>query len=133
MRLSEQMQDFLAERRFAVLATIGEDCLPQQTVMWYELMDGYILMNTARNRVKDHHLQRDPRASVCIEDGYRYITLAGRVTLDDNPEQAQAAIARLARRYEGTRAERMIEKFRKQEHVTIRLQVETVIADGFES
>ncbi len=133
MELSEPVKAFLAERCFAVLATIGDDGLPQQTVMWYELGDGYVLMNTARNRIKDKHLQRDPRASVCVEDGYRYITIIGSVTLDDDPARAQADIARLALRYEGERADRMIANFRKQQRVTIYLHIENVVASGFDS
>jgi len=63
--LSESVRRFLAEPRFAVLATINADGTPQQSVMWYELRDGYILMNTAAGRVKDLNVRRDPRVSVC--------------------------------------------------------------------
>jgi hypothetical protein len=36
-RLTPEVQAFLAERRFAVVASIRADGLPHQTVMWYEL------------------------------------------------------------------------------------------------
>lgn len=132
MQLSDQVRDFLRERRFAVLATIDETGLPQQTVMWYDLDSDEVLMNTARGRLKDRYLQRDPRASVCVEDGYRYVTIAGTVTLDDDPARAQADIARLARRYEGERADRMIANFEQEARVTMRLRIERVIANGFD-
>ncbi|MDP9315826.1 MAG: PPOX class F420-dependent oxidoreductase [Chloroflexota bacterium] len=132
MELTEQMQDFLSERRFAVLATNDQDGPPQQTVMWYELVDDYVLMNTARGRVKDSHLQRDPRASICIEDGYRYLTISGTVALEDDQTTAQADIARLARRYHGAQADAQIAQFQKQHRVTIRLTIEHVIANGFD-
>ncbi len=134
MQLSEGMQAFLAERRFAVLATIGEDGMPHQTVMWFELVSDYVLMNTARGRIKDKHVRRDARASICVEDEYRYLTISGTLVLDDEPETAQADIARLARRYEGDspRTASMIANFRKQERVTIRLRIENVVANGFD-
>lgn len=132
MELTEQIRAFLAERRFAVLATNRADGPPQQTVMWYELADDYVLMNTARGRVKDSHLQRDPRASICIEDGYRYLTITGTVTLDDDQATAQADIARLARRYHGDQAGPQIARFQAQHRVSIRLTIEHVIANGFD-
>lgn len=132
MELTAQVQAFLAERRFAVLATNSEDGPPQQTVMWYELADDFVLMNTARGRVKDNHLQRDPRASICIEDGYRYLTITGTVSLDDDPARAQADIARLARRYHGDEADQQIAHFQTQQRVSIRLKIEHVIANGFD-
>jgi PPOX class probable F420-dependent enzyme len=130
--LDEQVRAFLAERRFAVLATIGEDGMPQQTVMWYDLDGDEILMNTALGRFKARHLERDPRASICVEDGYRYVTIAGGVELNADPATAQADIARLARRYEGDRADGMIANFRKQQRLTIRLSIDNVIVNGFD-
>jgi hypothetical protein len=36
-RLTPEVRAVLAERRFAVVASIRADGLPHQTVMWYEL------------------------------------------------------------------------------------------------
>lgn len=130
--LDEHVRAFLEERRFAVLATIGDDGMPQQTVMWYVLDGDQIVMNTAQGRFKARHLERDPRASICVEDGYRYVTIAGRVELDADPAGSQAVIARLARRYEGDRADGMIAGFSTQQRLTIRLHVDNVIVNGFD-
>lgn len=132
MQLADKVRRFLEERRFGVLATAGEDGLPQQTVMWFELQGDEIMMNTARGRVKEKHLRRDACASLCIEEGYTYVTLAGTVELNDNPATAQADIARLARRYHGDAADRQIESFRRQERVTIRLRIERAVVNGFD-
>ncbi len=134
LQLSEQIRAFLDAPRFGVLATIDEDGLPHQTVVWYEARDGYILMNTAHGRAKERHLRRDPRASLCVEDEYRYVTIAGPVELDDDQPTAQADIARLAHRYQApAAAERNIQRFRRQQRVTLRLRIARVIAEGFES
>ena len=77
---------FLEEERFAVLATVNAGS-PQQTVMWYEVRGDTIVMNTKRGRKKDRNLIRDPRASVCIEDGFRYVTLEGTIEIIDDQQQ----------------------------------------------
>jgi PPOX class probable F420-dependent enzyme len=128
-QLDEKARAFLAERRFAVLATHNADGSIQQTVMWYDLDGDGILMNTAAGRVKEGNLRRDPRASVCVEDGYRFVTLSGTVQLDDDQAAAQEVIRRLALRYsdnpENIDAE--MEQFRKQRRVTIRLKPDRII------
>jgi PPOX class probable F420-dependent enzyme len=124
----------LAEPRFAVLATVNSDGSPQQTVMWYDLEGDVLVMNTAAGRVKASNLRRDPRVSVCIEDGYRYVTLTGRAHLIEEQERAQADIARLAVRYHGQeRARPLFEQFRSQRRITILVSIERVSAHGFES
>jgi len=116
-----------------VLATIAPDGTPRQSVMWYEFLDEEtILMNTAEGRAKLHDLQRDPRASLCVADGYRYVTVIGRVQLVEDQERAQADIARLAIRYVGEQeANAWIPQFRAQRRVTLLLRIERILAHGF--
>jgi PPOX class probable F420-dependent enzyme len=132
--LNAAARAFLGEPRFAVLATVNADGSPQQTVMWYLLDDDEIVMNTERGRKKDRNLLRDSRISLCMEDGYRYITLGGSVTLEDDPVTSQADARRLALHYMGERqGTRLFEReFSKQERVTIRMKIATVDARGFE-
>ena len=130
--LSEAVQAFLAEPRFAVVATVSRDGAPQQTVMWYELQGDVVMMNTGVGRVKAGNLRRDPRMSVCVEDGYRYVTITGRAELIDDQEIAQADIAHLAVRYHGEEKGRaMTTDFQRQQRVTIRLAIESVVTNGF--
>jgi len=100
-QLTDSARAFLDEKRFAVLATINKDGTPQLTVMWYELQGDEIMMNTAHGRLKDRNLERDARIAICVEDGQRFVTLRGTVTLNDEQEIAQADIARLSARYNG--------------------------------
>jgi PPOX class probable F420-dependent enzyme len=127
--LDEQTRAFLAERRFAVLATHNADGTIQQTVMWYDLDGDEILMNTAVGRVKEGNLRRDPRISVCIEEGYRFVTISGTVRLSYDQAAAQEDIRRLALRYSDNPAniEAETEAFRRQQRVTLRLQPAHVI------
>lgn len=130
--LSDNARAFLEEKRFAVLATINSDGTPQQTVMWYELQGDEVMMNTVRGRLKDRNLARDPRISICIEDGQRFVTLHGTVTLNDEQEVAQADIARLAVRYNGPeRAPQSAPNFRKEHRITLRMTIEGAMERGF--
>ncbi len=92
---------FLDERRFAVLATINESSLPHLTAIWYEVQGNEVMMNTARGRLKDRNLRRDPCCALCIEDDQQYVPLYGRATLIDDQAQAQVVGLRLAIRYGG--------------------------------
>jgi PPOX class probable F420-dependent enzyme len=130
--LSEEVRAFLQERRFAVLATINGDGSVQQTVVWYELDGDEVVMNATPYRVKTRNLRRDPRASICVEDGYTWVTIRGSVRFVEDSQIAQDDIRRLAVRYDGAEsAERqMREQFSRQERITIRLQPEKVTVYG---
>lgn len=133
MSLDPSVRAFLKERRFAVLATINDDGSPQLTVMWYLLRDDTIILNTTRSRVKGRNLQRDPRISICVEDGYRFVSVAGAATLEDDQRVAQADIRELAIRYDGQEeGEQQMAEFGRQQRITIRLPLSHVIARGFE-
>jgi PPOX class probable F420-dependent enzyme len=134
VQLSEDVRTFLEEARFAVLGTVNANGSPQQTVMWYELRGATIVMNTRRGRKKDRNLIRDPRVSLCIEDGFRYVTLEGSIEMVDDPATGQADIAALARRYHNAaKAEQMVrEEFAFQERVTLLLHVERADVHGFD-
>lgn len=129
--LTQAMRDFLNERRFAVLATNNLDGSIHQTVMWFELRGDTIMMNTSNDRVKDANTRRDPRISICIEDGYRFLTISGSATLDDDPVTSQADIYALARRYNPDFKEGDYPYFKEQQRVTITLPIEKLIANGF--
>lgn len=129
MRLQDNVRAFLQEPRFGVLATTRRGGIPQQSVVWYDLDGDEILMNTAVGRAKNSNLRRDERASLCIPDGYRYVTLEGTVEIIDDQTIAQADIRRLAVRYRGEAAgnQQADAVYSRQQRVTIRLKVENVI------
>ena len=128
--LSEKARAYLQELRFAVLATINHDGTPQLTTMWYLFEDdGSILMNTKVGRAKERNMRRDPRISICIEDGCDFLTINGTVEMIDDPEIAQNDIYRLSRRYHGEAKARrqMEEQFSKETRVSLRLKPESII------
>jgi PPOX class probable F420-dependent enzyme len=124
--ITPELRDWLmAELRFPVAATIGADGMPSQSVVWFDFdseRDETVLLNTRAGRLKERHLRRDPRISLCFEDGYRYVTLEGRAELIDDPERGLEDIQNLARRYGDSP-----DPFVGQHRVTILVRVERVI------
>ncbi len=128
--LDEKTLAFLQERRFGVLATIGSSNIPQQTVMWYDIADGLVLMNTAAGRVKEKNMRKNPVISLCVEEGYRFVTLVGKAELIDNQAVAQEDIKRLAIRYNGPEAaQSQVEAFMKEQRVSIHMHIDRVFAN----
>lgn len=96
-------QDLLQKVAFANLATLNPDGSPQVTPVWFEYDGQNIVVNTARGRVKDRNLKREPRVALSIMDPanpYRYLGIQGRVT-EMTENGADAGIDRLAKKYLG--------------------------------
>ena len=115
--------------RFATIATINPDGSPHQAVVWFRVDGDDLVVNSADGRVWPANLRRDPRISLTIEDGYRWLAIRGAVTVVDAVGPAQADIAEMARRYhadEPERAEAMIrDRFERQARVSFRLALAT--------
>jgi PPOX class probable F420-dependent enzyme len=115
-RLTPEARALLAERRSTVVASIRADGLPHQTVMWYELRGDTVLLNEGAARARSQHLHRDPRLSLCVEDGDRYVTLSGPCTLQSADQKAALDdIVALAVRYMGEEAGEQLRAFFGQE------------------
>jgi PPOX class probable F420-dependent enzyme len=96
-------QDLLQKPAFASLATLNSDGSPQVTPVWFEYDGQHIVVNTARGRVKDRNLRREPRVALSIMDPanpYRYLGIQGRVA-EMTENGADAGIDRLAKKYLG--------------------------------
>ena len=132
--ISEDVRAFLDQPHFAVMSTINPSGAPQLTVMWYALVDGedVVVLNATRGLRKERNLRRDPRMSLCIEDGMRYVTLEGRAELiEDRARQEQEVNALIAPRYLGQRlGSRRWTVIEGSDRVGIRLHVERVHARG---
>jgi PPOX class probable F420-dependent enzyme len=128
--ISDDVRAFLEEPRFAVMATINRSGTPQLTVMWYAIhpQQDVILLNATRGLLKERNLRRDPRMSLCVEDGMRYVTLTGIAELiEDRAQQEREVNELIAPRYIGQRlGSRRWEVIKASDRVGIRMQVQTV-------
>lgn len=133
LNLRGDVRQFLDQPHFAILATIGSDGMPQQTVLWYVLRDDEIIINTAAGRIKERNLRRDPRASICVTANGQAVTFRGPVEMVYDQAIAQADIKALAVRYNGPEsAERQSrDQFSKEQRVTIRMKIEHAVPQGF--
>jgi PPOX class probable F420-dependent enzyme len=124
--ITDDLREWLMkELRYPVLAINTPDGAPSQSVMWFDLdpeRPDTVIMNTKAERAKSRFLRRDPRVSLCFEEGETWVALRGAVELDDDPERSMEVILALARRYGGAARD-----FSGQHRVTIRMRVEKVI------
>ena len=132
--LSDPIRSFLDERRFATLATIQDDGTPQLTVMWYLRRGDTIVFNTEAGRRKERNLRRDQRVALCVEDGYRYVSLNGTVRIIDDQPIAHADIRALTARYAdpGTEDAFYDRNFRGCERVSYELDIDRLVASGLD-
>ncbi len=101
--IPEQYRDLFQKKAFAHLATIGADGAPQVTPVWCDFDGTHVRFNTAKGRVKDRNLRRDPKVALAIQDPenpYRYIQVRGRV-VEIREQGADAHIDSLAKKYIG--------------------------------
>jgi PPOX class probable F420-dependent enzyme len=95
--------DLLTKPAFAHLATLNADGSPQVTPVWVDFDGTNVIVNTARGRVKDKNLAREPRVAVSIadpENPYRYLGIQGRV-VEMTEKGADAHIDKMAKKYLG--------------------------------
>lgn len=99
--IPEEAISLLEGRHLAHVGTINADGSPQVTPVWVDHDGDTVLFNTAKGRVKEKNLARDPRCSISIVDSdnpYQPLTIKGRA-VELTEEGADAHIDLLAKRY----------------------------------
>lgn len=97
---TESVRSFIDDpTKFAVLACLDGQGKPAQAVIWYEVRGDAILINSLVGRQWPAHLQRDPRYSLTVADGYDYVIVSGDAEEVATGAQALEDIQGLARRY----------------------------------
>ena len=131
--IREEVRAFLEQPHFAVMSTINPSGTPQLTVMWYALVPGedVVVLNATRGLRKERNLRRDPRMSLCVEDGMRYVTLEGAKRVCRGPGGRGEVNALIAPRYLGQRLGSMRwTVIEGSDRVGIRMRVEKVHSQG---
>jgi len=130
--LPAEVRTFLdSNRRYATLATINPDGSPHQTVTWYLLDGDTVVVNSLEGRRWSSNLRRDPRLSLTVEGGLKWVSLRGTVEFVDDLALARADIAAMARRYdeEGTAEQDIEHTFNLQQRVSFRLRPSAIHAE----
>jgi PPOX class probable F420-dependent enzyme len=102
-KIPDKYRDLFNKRAFASLGTIMANGEIQVTPVWVDIDNGSVLFNSARGRVKDRNIRRDPRVTLTLIDPdnpYRYMEVRGRV-VDITEKGADQHINKLAKKYLG--------------------------------
>jgi PPOX class probable F420-dependent enzyme len=82
---------------------VMKDGSPQVTPVWVDYDGKFVRINSAKGRVKDKNMRRDPRVSLSLLDPanpYRYLEVRGRV-VDITETGADDHINKLSKKYLG--------------------------------
>ena len=90
----------LDARNHAVVSTLNADGSVHSAVVWVDVLDGKVAVNSAVGRAWPTNLERDPRITVTVYDEanpYDYVEVRG--TAQPRLEGADDHIDRLAKKY----------------------------------
>ena len=101
--IPEEFKDLFTKKAFAHLATLMPDGSPQVTPVWCDYDGTYILVNSAKGRVKDKNMRRNKKVGITIvdpENPYRHLAMRGEVA-EITEQGADSHIDKLAKKYMG--------------------------------
>ena len=103
-QITESVAKLLKGKNLAFVSTLMEDGSPQVTPTWVDIENDKILVNTAKGRIKERNISRDPRIAVAVTDQnnpYHMVTIRGRVVEQSTNGFADQHIDKLAKKYLG--------------------------------
>src|ERR1700674_2233722 len=80
--IPEKYLDLFQKKAFGQLATLMPDGSPHVAPVWVDYDGRYVVINSAKGRVKDRNMRRDPRVGIDLLDPdnpYRHVSIRGRV------------------------------------------------------
>ncbi|MBI3405524.1 MAG: PPOX class F420-dependent oxidoreductase [Acidobacteria bacterium] len=129
-QIPEKYLDLFNKPAFGNLGTVMPDGSPQVTPVWCELEGNRVVFNSAKGRVKDRNVRRNPQVAITLSDPqnpYRYVEVRGRV-VEITEQGAAEQIHRLAKKYLG------VDKYpyakAGEVRVTYKIEPETVSGVG---
>jgi PPOX class probable F420-dependent enzyme len=123
-----EVADFLDAQRVVVVATNGPSGWPHLMPLWYVVREGELWAWTYAKSQKVRNLERDPRATLQIEDGEEYQELRGvmvqaQTVIHRETEAVAATGTEIFRRYTAdSRGEGFLDAIRAQATKRVALQ-----------
>jgi PPOX class probable F420-dependent enzyme len=99
--IPEKYHDLFRQPAFANLATLMPDGSPQVTPVWCDFDGERVIVNSAKGRVKDRNMRKNPLVALSIMDPknpYRYLEIRGQVT-EITEKGADEHINKMAQKY----------------------------------
>lgn len=127
--LSQKEIKFVSKLEFCKFASINADGSPHVTPTWfmYEERSNKFLIATGEKTIKAQNVRRDPRVSVLLDDGYRYVTIIGTAKISserDGDEDTKF----MAIKFMGEKsARKSLPDLLKVKHVTIEVTPQRVL------
>lgn len=132
--ISNAIRAFLEEPHLCIMATLNRDGSPHLTPMWFQLAGDLVVLNLARNLVKERNLRRDARMAICVADGARYVTLSGRADIVEDRVIQEVEVNRMGVRYHGARlGERHWDTIAHEDRLGLHMRIERMHSFGFDS
>lgn len=103
MPIPKEYADMLQKKTFLHLTTLMPDGSPQSSPVWCDYDGAHVIINSAKGRVKDRNMRRDPRVALSAVDpdnSYRTLMIRGKV-VEITEKGADEMIDRLAKKYMG--------------------------------
>jgi PPOX class probable F420-dependent enzyme len=100
-RIEGRALELIDAPNFLTLASERRDGSTHLTVIWVDLEDGRIAVNSAEGRTWPENVRRNPEVSLVVVNGenpYEYVSIRGRV-VEDTHEGADEHINGLAKKY----------------------------------
>jgi PPOX class probable F420-dependent enzyme len=98
---AQDFSDLFKKRSFAHLTTMMSDGSPHASPVWVDFDGRHVIINSAKGRVKDKNMRRDPRVAISIQDPDnpgRFIGIRGQV-VDITENGADTHIDAMAKKY----------------------------------
>jgi PPOX class probable F420-dependent enzyme len=90
--------------RTGKLAVVRKDGSPHVSPVWVDLDGASLVFTTHLPSIKGKSILRDGRVAICFDDEqppFSFVTITGRVEIDQDPEQVRYWAGRIGGRYMG--------------------------------
>jgi PPOX class probable F420-dependent enzyme len=100
-KIEGRARELLEAPNFVAVATNREGGAPDVKVVWADVEDDHVVLNSAEGRKWPERLRKDPRVTVTVvnhDNPYEYAVIRGRLA-EDTHEGADENIDKLAKKY----------------------------------
>jgi len=113
---------FLTEYHLATLSTIAPSGLIHAVAVGFTYSDGIVRIITSDGSQKVRNVERDPRATVAQVAGPQWLSIAGKASIERDPDAVAHAVSLYAARYRPPRV--------NPKRVVIRLVPERILGSA---
>ena len=127
----QEISDFMAGIKMAVMATVNKDGSPHLSPNWYYYDGERVSFVTTKERLKYFNLKRDDRMSVCIYEpplASEYVAFQGRAMIQDSADtDIWDGARKVIQRYvEADKVDEYVERWKTQPRILVTISPDKV-------